>query len=239
FGNFNISTILLGSFFKGSGLHHSEAFEDFKDNRIIIANRLAEEYYGTSSFPVDEDGFPIGFGKTSQDVLLPSFLAAYKGGSASKEKTSFLRSIPLPNWDVKYTGLMRLEWFKLNFNRFSIHHGYRAAYTVNQFHTNLDYDTSNPETTMQNGNLKSKILVGNVNLTEQFTPLLKVDFETKNDISVMAEYRKDRALSLSFANSLLTEVQGDEIVFGMGYRIRDLRIGTNFAGEQRVLRSDL
>src|SRR5699024_7044957 len=25
----------------------------------------------------------------------------------------------------------------------------------------------------------------------------------------------------------------------MGYRIRDLRIGTNFAGEQRVLRSDL
>src|SRR5699024_6434586 len=119
FGNFNISTILLGSFFKGSGLHHSEAFEDFKDNRIIIANRLAKEYYGTSNFPVDEEGYPVGFGKTSQDVLLPSFLAAYRGSSASKEKTSFLRSIPLPNWDVKYTGLMRLEWFKQNFNRFS------------------------------------------------------------------------------------------------------------------------
>src|SRR5699024_10922649 len=67
FGNFNISTILLGSSFKSSGLYYYEAFEDFKDNRIIVANRLAEEYYGTSSFPVDEDGFPIGFGKTSQD----------------------------------------------------------------------------------------------------------------------------------------------------------------------------
>ncbi|HLS12645.1 MAG TPA: cell surface protein SprA [Flavobacteriaceae bacterium] len=239
FGNFNISTILLGSSFKSSGLHHSDAFQDFKDSRIIVANRLAEEYYGTTNFPVDEDGYPVGFGKTSQDVLLPSFLAAYRGRSASKEKTSFLRNIPLPNWDVKYTGLMRLEWFKQNFNRFSIHHGYRAAYTINQFQTNLDYDANNPEATTQNGNFKSKTLVGNVNLTEQFTPLAKVDFEMKNDISIMAEYRKDRALSLSFANNLLTEVQGDEIVLGMGYRIRDLRIGTNFAGEQRVLRSDL
>lgn len=239
FGNFNISTILLGSSFKSSNLHHSAPFEDFKNNRLLIANRLAEEHYGTSNFPVDEDGYPIGFGKTSQDVLLPAFLAAYRGTSASKEKTSFLRSIPLPNWDVKYTGFMRLEWFKQNFNRFSIHHGYRAAYTINQFQTNLDYDVNNPEATTQNGNFKSKTLVGNVNLTEQFTPLAKVDFEMKNDISIMAEYRKDRALSLSFANNLLTEVQGNEIVVGMGYRIRDLRIGTNFAGEQRVLRSDL
>lgn len=239
FGNFNISTILLRTAFKSSGVHHSETFEDFKNNRILVANKLAEEYYGTTNFPVDEDGYPIGFGKTSQDVLLPSFLAAYQGKNATKEKTSFLRSIPLPNWDVKYTGLMRLEWFKNNFNRFSIHHGYRAAYTINQFQSNLDYDSSNPEATTQNGNFKTKMMIGNVNLTEQFSPLAKVDFEMKNDVSIMAEYRKDRALSLSFANNLLTEVQGDEIILGMGYRIRDLRIGTNFAGEQRVLRSDL
>lgn len=239
FGNFNISTIMLGTAFKSSGVHESVPFQDFKDNRILVANKLAEEYYGTPDFPVDDDGYPVGFGKTSQDVLLPSFLAAYRGTDATKEKTSFLRSIPLPNWDVKYTGLMRLDWFKQNFNRFSIHHGYRAAYTINQFQSNLDYDANNPEATTQNGNFKSKTMIGNVNLTEQFSPLAKVDFEMKNDISIMAEYRKDRALSLSFANNLLTEVQGDEIIVGMGYRIRDLRIATNFAGEQRMLRSDL
>lgn len=239
FGNFNISTILLGTAFKSSGVHQSATFEDFKDNRILVANKLAEEYYGTTDFPVDDEGYPVGFGKTSQDVLLPSFLAAYKGSDATKEKTSFLRDIPLPNWDVKYTGLMRLDWFKRNFNRFSIHHGYRAAYTINQFQSNLDYDANNPEATTQNGNFKSKTMIGNVNLTEQFSPLVKVDFEMINDISISAEYRKDRALSLSFANNLLTEVQGDEIIVGMGYRIRDLRIASNFAGEQRILRSDL
>jgi len=239
YGNFNISTILIGTAFKSSGINNSVPFEDFKNNRLVVANKLAEEHYGTTNFPVDEDGFPVGFGKTSQDVLLPAFLSAYRGTSPTKEKTGFLRNVPLPNWDVKYTGLMRLDWFKQNFNRFSIHHGYRAAYTINQFQTNLDYDTNNPEATTQNGNFKVKTMIGNVNLTEQFTPLAKVDFEMKNDISIMAEYRKDRALSLSFANNLLTEVQGNEIIVGMGYRIRDLRIATNFAGEQRVLRSDL
>src|SRR5699024_6162165 len=239
YGNFNVSTILLGTAFKSSGVAFSQTFEDFKDNRLIIANRLATEHYGTTNFPVDEDGYPIGFGKTSQDVLLPAFLSAYRGTNPENEKTGFLRNVPLPNWDIKYTGLMRLEWFKRNFNRFSIHHGYRAAYTINQFQSNLDFDPNNPEVPSQNGNFKPEIMIGNVNLTEQFTPLAKVDFEMKNDISIMAEYRKDRALSLSFANNLLTEVQGDEIILGMGYRIRDLRIGTNFAGEQRVLRSDL
>lgn len=239
YGNFNISTILIGTAFKSSGVENSAAFEDFKQNRLVVANKLAEEYYGTSSFPVDEDGYPVGFGKTSQDVLLPSFLAAYRGTNPAKEKTGFLRDIPLPNWDLKYTGLMRLDWFKRNFNRFSIHHGYRAAYTINQFETNLDFDPSNPEAPSQNGNFKPEVMIGNVNLTEQFTPLAKVDFEMKNDVSIMAEYRKDRALSLSFANNLLTEVQGDEVILGLGYRIRDLRIGTNFAGERRVLRSDL
>ena len=239
YGNFNISTILLGTAFKSSGINNSVPFEDFKNNRLPVAHKLAEEYYGTINYPVDADGYPIGFGKTSQDVLLPAFLAAYRGTSPTKEKTSFLRSIPLPNWDVKYTGLMRLDWFKQNFNRFSLHHGYRAAYTINQFQTNLDYDANIPEATTQNGNFKSEIMIGNVNLTEQFSPLIKVDFEMKNDISIMTEYRKDRALSLSFANNLLTEVQGDEVILGMGYRIRDLRIATNFAGEQRVLRSDL
>jgi len=61
----------------------------------------------------------------------------------------------------------------------------------------------------------------------------------KNSIKVSAEYRKDRALGLSFANNLLTEIKGDEIIIGLGYRIKDLRIGTNFGGKKQILKSDL
>ncbi len=61
----------------------------------------------------------------------------------------------------------------------------------------------------------------------------------KNSIKILAEYRKDRALSLSFANNLLTEIQGNEIIVGLGYRLKDLTIGTNFGGKKKILKSDL
>jgi len=218
----------------------SKPFEDFRNNRLTIAKRLAEKYYGTTTYPVDpETGYPVGFGKTSQDVLLPAFLSAYKGSSPEKESTSIFRDIPIPNWDLKYTGLMKFPWFKKYFKRFSLQHGYRSGYTVNQFRTNLDFDINNPEDTDQSGNFKSKTLLTNVNLVEQFSPLIRIDFEMKNSINILFELKKDRALSLSFANNLLTEIQGNEIVIGAGYRIKDLRIGTNFGGKKQILKSDL
>ena len=240
FGNFNISTILIRTSFSTSDEFNSDTFDDFRNNRIIIANRLAEDFYGITNFPTDpETGFPVGFGRTSQDVLLPAFLSAYKGSSASKEKTGFLRDVPLPNWDLKYTGFMKLKWFKKRFKRFSVQHGYRAGYTVNQFQSNLDYDPNNPTDIDQGGNFKSKVILSNVNLTEQFSPLIRIDFEMINSVKILVEYKKDRALSLSFANNLLTEIQGDEIILGLGYRIKDLRIGTNFGGQKKILKSDL
>jgi cell surface protein SprA len=91
----------------------------------------------------------------------------------------------------------------------------------------------------QSGNFKSRTFLTNVNLTEQFSPLIRVDFEMKNSIKILAELRKDRALSLSFANNLLTEIEGNEVVLGLGYRIKDLKIGTNFGGKKKILKSDL
>jgi cell surface protein SprA len=134
---------------------------------------------------------------------------------------------------------MKLDWFKKRFKRFSLQHGYRASYTVNQFQTNLDYDPNEPTAVDQAGNFKSEVFLSNVNLTEQFSPLIRIDFEMKNSVKILAELRKDRALSLSFANNLMTEIQGNEIVLGLGYRIKDLKIGTNFGGKKKILKSDL
>lgn len=239
FGNFNITTSLIKTSFSSSDEISSAAFDEFRANRLIIADRLAEKHYGTTDFPRTEDGYPVGFGKTNQAVLLPAFTAAYEGRNASKASTGFLRDFPIPNWDVRYSGLMKIDWFKKNFKRFSIQHGYRASYTINQFESNLDYDRNNPENLDQGGNFKNSTIIGNVNLMEQFSPLVKVDFEMQNSVRILAEVRKDRALSLSFANNLLTEIQGMEYIVGLGYRLKDLRIGTNFGGKQQVLRSDL
>ncbi len=251
FGNFNISTILIKTAFNQSDEINSEPFEDFKSNRLKIADRLAEKFYGTNTYTRDDDGYPEGFGKSSQRVLLPAFLAAYSGQDATKVKTSAFRDIPIPNWDLKYTGFMKFNWFKKRFKRFSLTHGYRSAYTINQFNTNLDYTeaetgkdyatqiTDNPDALDQSGNFKNERLFSNINLTELFSPLVRIDMEMKNSVRILAEIKKDRMLSLSFDNNLLTEVQGNEYIIGLGYRIKDLRIRSKLAGPKKRIVSDL
>ncbi len=238
FGNFNISTILIGSAFDTNDQEFSETFEKFRENRLEVARRLAAES-GRDPNIVDEEGYPIGYGKSNQAVLLPAFLAAYSGQNVSSVKLGAFRDFPLPNWEIKYTGFMRMDWFKKNFRRFSLSHGYRAGYTINQFQTNLDYNPQNPLEFNQSNNFKNRMLFSNINLTEMFSPLMRIDLETNDAIRVLAEIRKDRALSLSFDNNLLTEIKGNEYILGLGYRLKDLKIVTNFGGRNRVMSSDL
>ena len=235
FGNFNISTILIKTAFSESNETFSQTFQDFRDNRILVADKLAQEHYGNNNYPRDAEGYPVGFGKNSQQVLLPSFRAAYSGREVSKESNGVFKSIPLPNWTLKYTGLMRYKWFKDKFKRFSLQHGYRASYNVNAFRSNLNADPVDA-----NGNFYASTIVSNVNLTEQFNPLLRVDFEMKNSIKILAEMKKDRTLNMSFDNNLLTEVSGNEYTIGLGYRIKNVTINSSLADNPTgVIKSDI
>jgi len=239
YGNFSISTVMIGTAFGKSDEVSSAAFDDFRQNRLVVADRLAESYYGNSDFPRTADGYPVGFGKNSQSVLLPSFLAAYTGGDAGGVSLGAFRNIPIPNWTVKYNGLMRYKFFKDRFKRFSLQHGYRASYTVNSFRSNFEYDR-NPDQKDASGNFLSKTLISNVNLVEQFNPLVRVDFEMKNSFKVLAEVKKDRTLSMSFDNSLLTEVKGMEYIVGLGYRFKDVVITSRLADNPtNTIRSDI
>ena len=61
----------------------------------------------------------------------------------------------------------------------------------------------------------------------------------KSSVKVSTEIKKDRSLSLSFDNNLLTEIQGYEYIFGLGYRIKDLKFKTKLAGKKKTVKSDL
>ena len=249
-GNYSISTVMIRNSFKSSDQSGSSAFEDFRNNRLILANRLATERGIDLSVPanIGPDGFPVGYGKNSQAVLIPSLLAAYTGfgivnhsagDAAGKISFSAFRDIPLPNWNIKYTGLMKLAYFKETFKRFSLQHSYKASYTINSFRSNFEY-RDDPNGVDQGGNFNNETIIGNINLVEQFSPLARVDFETKNAFKVLAEVKKDRSISLSFDNNLLTEVKGIEYVVGFGYRIKDVVFTTKFADNPSgVIKSDL
>jgi cell surface protein SprA len=267
FGNFNISTVLIKTAFARSDENYSAPFEELKSNRLVIADRLAQNFYGGSVIPrygdatnpipgpddpnykiyVANQGYPIGFGRNSQAVLLPSFLAAYSGSNASGVSLDAFRNIPIPNWVIKYSGLMRYTFFKERFKRFSLQNSYKASYTVNSFRSNFEYDKAPTGYdkdgnlfTDAGGNLFSKVLISNINLVEQFNPLIRLDFEMKNSVKILAEMKKDRALSMSFDNNLLTEVRGLEYVFGFGYRIKDVIFSSKLADNPSgIIKSDI
>jgi cell surface protein SprA len=237
-GNFAISTNMITTSFMPSDEFGSEAFNRFRENRFVIAHRLAQDYYGNTTYPLDAEGYPQGFGKNSQDVLLPAFLAAYTGRDVNKVSTGIFRDIPIPGWNIKYNGLMRYKFFKDRFKRFSIQHNYKASYTINAFRSNLDYveGAINPA----NNNFFQQTIVGNVNLVEQFSPLFRIDFETKSSFKLLLEMKKDRALSFSFDNNLLTEQQGVEYIVGTGFRFKDVIISSRLADNPTgVIKSDL
>jgi cell surface protein SprA len=253
FGNFNISTALIKTAFKKSDEDISEPFNDFRANRLVIARRLAQRDGINMSDPAnfedgDVAGFPLGYGRTNQAVLLPAFLAAYMGQDANRVKLGAFRDVPIPNWTLKYTGLMKNKWFNKTFNRFSVSHGYSSTYTINQFRSNLDYEakdvnlpypSQSTEVLDQAGNYKNETLFSNVNLMEQFSPLVRFDMEMKNSLSILAEVKKDRVLSLSFDNNLMTEIQGNEYILGLGYRFKDVKIRSQLAGPRGVISGDL
>lgn len=241
-GNFSISTMMLGTAFRKSDEFDSQTFEEFQANRLTIANRVVSDR-GIQNPARDAEGFPVGYGKTSQDVLLPAFFAAYTGQDVNRVNLDAFREIPIPNWNIKYTGLMKNRWFKKKFKRFSLQHGYRSAYSINSFQTNLEREQlindGLPAVNSETGNILPENIINNVVLTDEFNPLMRLDFEMKSSLSVLAEVRTDRTLSLSFDNSLLTEINGREYTLGLGYRFKDVKFVTNIGGERTRLKGDL
>lgn len=136
---------------------------------------------------------------------------------------------------------MRYKFFKDTFKRFSIQHAYRASYTINSFRSNFDYSAvNNGQDNGGIGNFYNKTIIANINLVEQFNPLVRLDFEMKNSFKILAEMKKDRSLSMSFDNNLLTEVQGHEYILGLGYRFKDVIFSSQLADDPSgIIKSDI
>jgi len=226
YGNFSISHNMIKTSFNNSDV----TFEEFKNNRAIIAQRFATN-----------TGQPIsGFGETSEQVMLPAFIAAYSGKDAATVNLGAFREVPIPSWKLTYKGLMQIAWIKEHFRSFLITHSYNSLYSITSFSNNLAYNNNNPyaETDIA-GNYINKTIFSNVNLLEEFSPLIKVDVKMKNSVSFSGRINKDRGLTLNFYNNTITQIKGTEYVVGLGYRLKDLAMSFKFGGEVTKLKGDL
>ena len=234
-GNFSMSFMTIKTSFVSDGVNNnSQLFDDFIAYRMQIAQKIAQQ----NGIQSNLNEFPEGYGPNSQDVIIPAFLAAYSGRSPAKQNLNLFPSIPWPNWNINYDGLIKLKWFKERFKNISVSHNYRSTYSIGSFINNLNF--GDPEYLFDtNGNYLPEFQIDQVSISEQFAPFLKFDMTMKNSISARVEYKKDRTVSLSLTNSQITEVKGNEYVAGLGYRIQDVRLLFNGAEEGSDVKSDL
>ncbi len=265
-GNFSMSYMMIGtSFWKFGSNYSSKAFDNFKQNRIIIANRLADSrslamipgvspgYDKTqpNHDPITgenlNDGFPNGYGPESQEVLIPSLLAAYSGSSVNKVGLSPFPKFPLPNWSITYDGLSEIDIVKRIIKTISLNHIYTSSYNVGGFTTNPNYtftDESADGMSWARHELNGLFIpseeINSVSLIEEFKPLIGADITWINNFNSKVEINRSRSITLSFSNNQLIDLSDKELIIGLGYRFDKLPIIIKTGkGNQQKFESDL
>jgi cell surface protein SprA len=256
-GNFSISIISWGTSFEKiskSNDYVSPAFEAFKNNTVIISSRRAEERQKTDpGYNPDIDpvtGMPIegpyksGYGKTSREVLIPAFVAAY---TKSNPNTIGLETFPsalkmMPNWRINFDGLSKFEFVQSVFRSINLMHQYRSVYQIGSYTTNLSYHPNEEGISsvrdLQN-NFIQQYEINIVTISEQFSPLINVDMNWKNSLTTRFEWRKSRTVTLNMTSNQVADARINELIFGAGYRFDNVQIILKTGGGQKALKSDL
>ncbi len=251
-GMYSVSFISWSTAFITDNDDYSSAtFRKFRGYRADIARQLAANNPNFTGSIDPVTGYPTeytiqggdtvltgGYGATSQEVMIPAFLAAYGGKNPLNSSLTAFPAIPLPNWRITYDGLIKIKYIKKRFKSFSLGHAYRSTYSVGSYTTNLDYG-SGDEVNLNNMSYHVQKEISQVTINEQFSPLFKIDMTLKNSLIAKVEIKKSRMLALSLANNQLTETNTQEYVIGTGYRIKDVEFKLRSGGRGKKVSSDL
>ena len=244
-GSFSMTVMSIGSAFESAGTinnnYHSKHFEKFLHNLPIIKNRI-ETRYANTTYPKAacsewagkaynaENG---GVNLYSADVMVPAFLSAYCGGNALSSPLDIFPAITrlMPNWSLTYSGLTKVSpWFADHFKSFNINHAYKSVYSVgayNSYSNFMEYMNGwgfIRDVTTGNPIPSSMYNVSTVSINESFSPFLGVSMTFNNDITAKIQYDKTRTLNLSMTSVALTENFSNDIVIGLGYKLKDLNL---------------
>jgi cell surface protein SprA len=203
-----------------------------------------------------------GYGESQQDVLIGAFLAAYSGRSPNEKNSNAFKTSPMPNWSANYSGLTKFKWARKFVRSFSLKHSYSSNVNMAGIQTNLKsvQDSDGHATNFDlNNNYEPGKVIQNVVIAERFGPLIGFDAtwiiksrkkkstgkinkkkggsSSQNGLITKFEWRKDRSVSLGLTNNQVTEVKGNEYIFGVGYKFPEVTLPFKIRGKKIV--SDL
>jgi len=250
-GSFSITYIGLKTLFKSE----KGSFENFLSNREIISRRLGTSNpYTNGTADPNDPNYTKGYTQYAQDVMVPSFIAAYSGKDANNvalvdnrrkdiRSNPFRYYFPAPNWRFTYNGLSKLPMLQDFVQNIVINHAYTGTMSMNSFVTSLFYQdifsVGFPSFIDSNsGNYVPFYQVPSITIVEQLNPFIGIDAQFTNNLTTKFEFRKSRSVSLSMIDYQVAETRSTEYVIGLGYRIRGLKLPFTVFGV-RQLKNDL
>ena len=142
--------------------------------------------------------------------------------------------MPLTNWTGNWDGLGKIKKLKKYFRGIVLRHSYRSTYGVNAFTNNLlfngDGKTQDQRVPVSSGskslnNLVPFYNVNAVTLSEQFAPLIKIEFQfVKTGWSANFETKRDKSTNLNITGLQIIETKGQEYITGLAYLIPNFKI---------------
>ena len=238
--------------------YQSDAFDTFLRNREIIASRYENIYagtkYPTSGFMQTHSlaGQPYsssngGVNKSSPDVMIPAFIAAYSGMSADNIALTAFPAISsiMPNWRITYDGLMQIPVFKKYFKSFTINHAYQCTYSVGSYSSFLNWIGIDGEMGYTLDELSGNPVpsspydISSVSITERFSPLIGVNMTMKNNLTCRAEYNDSRVLTLNSSAGQIVEATTTDITVGLSYKIANFNKIIKIGSTQTGINNDL
>jgi cell surface protein SprA len=241
-GSYKISFLSIRSAFDHSNDDiESGVFKTFEENLDIIKSRF-QAFNGAE------------FDSTSQDVVIPAFLAAYGGGDARAIGLSPFPRTPMPNWRIDYSGLNKIPFFQDLFQSITISHGYQSSYSVLNYSNSLDY--SDPSIVSMkrpiedynrtyfaqpnaNGDYVPVYVISQVLISEQFAPLIGINLRTKGRLTARAEYKTKRDLALNISNAQVTELNSKDVTCEIGFTKNNMKLPFKTQGRTIVLKNDV
>ena len=229
-GSYSVSFVGIGTFFTSDD--GFSAFSEFSRNRSTIKARLDEEN-PTGDYDIN-----------AQDVLIPSFIAAYSGRDANSVRLSPFLRVPFPNWQINYQGLNRITALQGIFSSITLNHSYSSSYTTGNFSSSLLYDnlylgndllSYRQSSVVENGRLVPFYIISRTAIVDNFAPLFGISMSFRNNINLSVDLKRARELNLNLSNAQLSEVRSNDIAVDLSYSRDKVRIPLAIFGRNQVL----
>ena len=215
----------------------NDLFATFSSNRLVISQRLAQTNADPTALHSDpilaQQGYAFGYGPNQQDVLLPAFLAAYRDEDPNTVSLNPFDLKASPNWRFTWTGLDKVGNLGDVFRRVNIQHGFQSTFSISSYGTSLDYLDALDEATQPqlvgydtvSQNYFPRIEIPNVTESKSFAPLLSIEAELQNGLSMNFSYQSQDNRSINIISKLLSEQVSKEVTGGFGVVLSDVHIG--------------